>query len=205
MEIEAKFGVPDETTLQRLAQADELAGYRLQLGEVKRMHDVFLDTPDRKILASGHVCRQRDFGDFISMTLKSGGTVQGAIHSREELMLTLPRIMPPREWPDSELRSAVLKLIGDDDLTALFDQRQVRVVRSVTQADRVVGEFSADRVELSIGNRQRVYFEVEIELKEAGTLADLELLAACLTNEWGLRAEPRSKFERALAFSSETN
>lgn len=201
MEIEAKFAVPDEATLNRLAVVDQLAGYVVLPGKTRRMHDTFLDTADRKVLKLGHVCRQRDFGDHLEMTLKGGHVIEGVVHQREELMLDLPRALPVRDWPDSEIRSKLLALIGDEDLQPLFDQRQVRVMRLMAKGDQIVAEFSADCVELAHGDQQRVYFEVEVELKEAGTLADLNLIAACLQNEWGLKPEARSKFERALEFS----
>lgn len=202
MEIEAKFAVPDEATLNRLAAVDQLAGYVVLPGKTKRMHDTFLDTADRKIIRSGHVCRQRDFGDHLEMTLKGGHVIEGAVHKREELMLDLPRVMPVRAWPDSEMRSTLLALIGDEALQPLFDQRQVRVMRLMAKGDQIVAEFSADRVELAHGDRHRVYFEVEVELKEVGTLADLDLIAASLQIDWHLQPEARSKFERALEFSS---
>jgi len=205
MEIEAKFAVPDEATLDRLVQADQLGGYVLGVAATKRMHDVFLDTPDRAVIRSGHVCRQREFGDRVEMTLKSEHIVEGAVHTRRELMLELPRPLPVRDWPAGEFRSTVLALSDGADLQPLFDQRQERVVRLMSQGDRIVAEFSADRVELAHGDRRRVYFEVEVELKDGGTLADLERIVAALTNDWGLSPEARSKFERALEFSAEDN
>jgi inorganic triphosphatase YgiF len=201
MEIEAKFAVPDEATLNRLAAADQLAGYTLLPAKIKRVHDTFMDTPDRAVLASGHVCRQRDYGDHLVMSLKSGHTVEGSVHRREELEVTLPYSLPIGQWPDSEIRTKLLNLIGDVPLAPLFDQWQTRVVRMVQQADRIVAEFSADRVELSRGERQTLYFEMEVELKESGADDDLNTIATCLTDEWGLRPEAHSKFERALEFS----
>jgi inorganic triphosphatase YgiF len=203
MEIEAKFAVSDEATLNRLAQADQLAGYTLLPAKIKRVHDTFMDTPDRAVLASGHVCRQRDYGDHIVMSLKSGHTVEGGVHRREELEVALPQPMLIGQWPDSEIRTKLLRLIGDVVLTPLFDQWQTRVVRMIHQTDRIVAEFSADRVELSRGDRQALYFEMEVELKESGTDDDLNVIVACLTDEWGLQPEARSKFQRALVFSQD--
>ena len=45
MEIEAKFAVPDEATLNRLAQVDRLAGYTLLPAKIKRVHDTFWTRP----------------------------------------------------------------------------------------------------------------------------------------------------------------
>jgi inorganic triphosphatase YgiF len=203
MEIEAKFAVPDEATLNRLAAMEQLAGYTLLPGETKRMRDKFMDTLDYAVLKSGHVCRQRDYGDHLVMSLKSGHTVEGGVHRREELEVTLPRPRAIVQWPDSEIRTKLLGLIGDVPLASMCDQRQTRVVRMLQQADRIVAEFSADRVELSRRGRQVLYFEVEVELKESGTEDDLAAMVRGLIDEWGLQPEARSKFERALEFSRE--
>ena len=198
MEIEAKFAVPDEATWLKLQQVERLAGYTLSPGVTKQVHDTFVDTPDRAILASQQVCRQREVDGQILMTLKGDHKVEGAVHRRTELEVTLPRALPITQWPPSEIRDRLLSLVGDVALAPLFDQRQTRVVRWATQAERVVAEMSVDRIDLAIHGRERRYWEVEFELKGAGTEADLVKIAAAITQDWGLHPEPRSKFARAL-------
>ena len=202
MEIEAKFAVPDEATWLRLQTIDRLAGYAVSPGETKQVHDTFMDTLDRAILASRHVCRKREVGGQIVMTLKSGQTVEGAVHRREELEITLERELSIGQWPRSEIRDRLLSLVGNVTLVPLFDQHQTRIVRWVTQGERTVAEMSVDKVELSLKGREQSYFEVELELKAAGTEEDLAPMAACLADEWHLQPEPRSKFSRALALAS---
>jgi len=212
MEIEAKFAVPDEATWLKLHTVDQIAGYTLSPGKTKQVHDTFMDTPDRAILASRHVCRKREIDGQILMTLKGGQTVEGAVHRREELEITLDRELPIGQWPSSEIRDRLLAIVGDVSLAPLFDQHQTRIIRWAAhavsaerrragRADRVVAEMSVDKVELSISGKEQGYFEVEFELKEAGTESDLAAIAACLQNEWKLRPEPRSKFARALALA----
>jgi inorganic triphosphatase YgiF len=203
MEIEAKFAVPDEATWLKLQTVGQIAGYALSPGKTKQVHDTFMDTPDRSILAARHVCRKREVDGQIVMTLKSGQTVEGAVHRREELEVTLVREQPIGQWPPSEIRDRLLSIIGDVALVPLFDQHQTRIVRWASRPDRVVAEMSVDKVELSINGKQQSYFEVEFELKEAGTEDDLAVIAACLQNEWNLKPEQRSKFARALALASE--
>jgi inorganic triphosphatase YgiF len=203
MEIEAKFAVPDEATWLKLQTVDQIAGYALSPGETKHVHDTFVDTPDRAILAARHVCRKREVDGRILMTLKSGQTVEGAVHRREELEVTLERERPIGQWPPSEIRDRLLSIIGDVTLVPLFDQRQTRIIRWASRADRVVAEMSVDKVELSIKGREQSYFEVEFELKEAGTEEDLLVISAYLEDEWNLKPEQRSKFSRALALASE--
>lgn len=204
MEIEAKFTVPDEATWLKLQTIEELAGYALSAGQTKQVHDTFVDTPDRRILASGHVCRQREVDGQIVMTLKSHQTVEGAVHRREELEVTLPDVLPIDRWPASEIRDRLLEIVGVAALLPMFDQRQTRVVRRVQQGDREPAEMSVDRVELSIGGKELHYFEVEIELKDAGTETDLAQIAACLSSTWGLQPQPRSKFARALELATQS-
>ena len=202
MEIEAKFAVPDEATWLQLQSVEQIAGYALSPGKMKQVHDTFMDTPDRAILASRHVCRRREVDGQIVMTLKSGQTVEGAVHRREELEITLAREMPIGQWPPSEIRDRLLAIIGDVPLMPLFDQHQTRFIRWASQADRVVAEMSVDKVELSINGKEQSYFEVEFELKDVGTEDDLAQMAACLIDDWRLQPEPRSKFSRALALAS---
>lgn len=199
MEIEAKFAVPNEKTFARLQAIEQLAGYALSASKTKQVLDTFLDTPDRVILRSGHVCRRRQVGDQIIMTLKSGHTIEGAVHRREELEVTLLHDLPIAQWPDSEIRDRLMTIVGDVALLPLFDQHQTRIVRMMAQGDRTVAEWSLDHVELSIGGKEQTYSEVEVELKEQGTEEDLATIAACLRNDWGLQPEPRSKFSRGLA------
>jgi inorganic triphosphatase YgiF len=194
--------VPDEATWLKLQAVEQIAGYALSPGKTKQVHDTFMDTPDRAILASQHVCRRREVDGQIVMTLKGGQTVEGAVHRREELEITLERELPIGQWPPSEIRDRLLAIVGDVALVPLFDQHQTRIIRWASQADRVVAEMSVDQIELAIGGREQHYFEVEFELKEAGTENDLAAIAACLQNEWRLKPEPRSKFARALALAS---
>jgi CHAD domain-containing protein len=71
MEIEAKFAVPDQSILDRLGAADELAGYELGEGEVVEQADTYLDTAADSIAGGGYYCRRRTTSRGIVMTLKS--------------------------------------------------------------------------------------------------------------------------------------
>jgi inorganic triphosphatase YgiF len=205
MEIELKFAVPDEGVLMQLASLDRLAGYALSAAVTKHVHDTFLDTPDRSIVRSGHTCRRREVDGHILMTLKGSGMIDGAIHRREELEIELPAERPVPDWPASLIRDRLLSIIGSSPLTQLFDQRQTRIVRNVLRGDRVIAELSLDRVELAIHDRSQVYLEIEVELKGTGTEEDLAKIAAYLTDDWGLKPEPRSKFSRGLALLSDAH
>jgi inorganic triphosphatase YgiF len=206
MEIEAKFALPDVETWRRLQAADSLAGFALSASRVKRVRDTYLDTAERKILAAGYACRWREQSDSILITLKSLDDSQGTIHRREELEVKLPSEqsqIPVGEWPASPARERLTQWIGQSPLTPLFELQQTRIVRNVTQGKRLVAELSLDDVCLTVSDRRQAYRELEVELKPEGNEADLMSLVACLRDEWGLQSEPRSKFERAMAFLQE--
>ena len=247
MEIEAKFSAPDAAALERLDRLGELAGYSVGGRELVVMSDVYLDSDDHALRSAGIVCRRRDRGDRVVITVKrqggdaaggeggaggengtgggdeAGGAASGgeggagaasagqvadrpvsaAIHRRAEWEIDLPATSTaglPTSWPASEAREQVLAVTGDRPLRALVEVRQSRVLRILTRDGHTVAELSLDTVKIVAGGAARPpQFEVEAELKGDGTEADLAAIAAALHDDFGLTAQPLSKFERAMA------
>ena len=202
MEIEAKFTLPDRDVFQRLMSVDRLAGFSLSAGRVKQVRDTYLDTVERLILRAGYACRRREQSEGILITLKGLGGAQGAVHRREELQVLISSDLPPAQWSPSSVRDRVLQLIGSAPLLPLFELQQLRTVRLMTQGERPVAELSLDDVQVKAGNREQVYLEMEVELETQGTEDDLSAIVACLRDEWQLKPEPLSKFERALTLET---
>jgi CHAD domain-containing protein len=200
MEIEAKFSVPDQGTFQRLQALTVLCGYPLRAPQVRELHDTYLDTADRRVLAAGYSCRRRESPQGILITLKALAPSTEAVHRRQEWETSLPSDAQVDQWPPGPLRDHVLQWIGNASLVPLVQLRQTRHVRTVAQGERTIGELSLDEVLFAAGPRQQTILELEIELKEQGHEGDLATLVPCLRAEWGLSPEPRSKFERALSF-----
>ena len=126
MEVEAKFSLPDQNSLHRIQAASRLAGFRLAKGLTKVVHDTYMDTPERKILAGGYTCRFRQEADGLRVTLKGVGGAQGAIHKREEMELILPIAQPTEQWPAGRLRKKVQQLVNGEALVPLFEIHQTR-------------------------------------------------------------------------------
>lgn len=207
MEIEAKFSITEAKIRQAFAQIDRFGPFHVGAPRVRRLIDTYLDTPQWTLLHAGYACRQRQREGKLLITLKtSKGLRQGtdapqsAIHRRPEWEVALPTALPPAHWPPSEARRRVRQLLGDLPLEPLFTLRQERVLRDVTRAERRIAELSLDAVTLHHGGHEQRYDELEIELQEAGTEADLAQLIDLLQAEWALEAETRSKFERGLIF-----
>lgn len=199
MEIEAKFDIPDQQSFEFMREQDQLAGLVLGAPRVESVHDIYLDTKGRALLAAGYACRRREHGQRSVVTVKSFGRAEGAIHRREELEVEVGAAQQPQEWPDSDLRALVLRLIGDEPLVPLLQIEQKRTVRRGSQGARVVAELSLDDVCFHAGEKRQHTWEMETELIEEGTEGDLAAFSASLTRDWHLRPEPCSKFERALA------
>jgi CHAD domain-containing protein/transposase-like protein len=200
MEIEAKFVLPDPETMHRLETAESLAGFPLLPGRVEEIHDSYLDTADRRIMAAGYACRKREQSGGILVTLKQLRAAEGAVHRREELQVSLASDLPPERWPDSTVRDRLLDITAREPLQLLFELSQTRVIRPVGRGDQLVAELSLDTVRLHSGVKSLPYLELEVELLPGGTEDDLAQIVASLREEWQVQPEPRSKFERALRF-----
>ena len=203
MEIEAKFAVPDISTFQRLQAVDHIAGFALSAHQVQQVRDTYLDTDERLILVSGYACRRRETESEVLMTLKGLGRADGAIHRRKELEISLPAYESPQDWPESPVRDLVMAVTNGAPLRPLFELRQTRVFRRMSQGELLVAQFSLDNVRFVAGERRESQYELEVELAPQGTASDMGAIVTYLQDDWNLVAEPRSKFERGLAFLDE--
>jgi CHAD domain-containing protein len=200
VEIEAKYAVADPAVFAALLGLEALDGYALRHLVERHVIDHYLDTPHRDILRGGFACRLREGeeeGRWL-LTVKGLGKAAGAVHQREEHeSLIVPKTLLA-EWPAGPAREIVTRLSEGRSLVELFTLRQRRARRAVEQDGRAVGVLSLDTVEMDIGARKAVSYEIEVELTEAGTLDDLHAIGAAL-EPYKLEAESKSKFERALA------
>jgi len=199
VEVEVKFALPDLETLNKLKTLDTLGDYTLLPGKVIQMKDRYLDTADKRLFSAGFALRQRSVGGQTAMQLKGRGGVEGAVHRREEISLTLPAENAAEAWRSSPLYARVQHLGANAALQTLCSLEQTRFTRPLLQADRLVAELSLDTVTVIAGNLRDAYNELEIELRADGTEADLAALTSLLQQEWRLKAVSNSKLERALA------
>ena len=98
MEIEAKYGIPDEQTFRRLQETPTLAG--LDLGPVTTLdlHDTYLDTPNWWLYRAGAACRLRTVQRKSLLALRSLSAAGELTAPAEELEELLPG-PPPRFRP----------------------------------------------------------------------------------------------------------
>jgi CHAD domain-containing protein len=199
MEVEAKFCLPGIEALHHLELTTRLAGFRLAKGQRNVVHDSYVDTADRKILAGGYSFRFRLEIEGVRVTLKEIGRGVGAIHKRQEMEIILAAILPPEEWPDCPLRVQVLQLTSGEPILTLFEMDQIRIARPVRYQGQTIAELSLDEVQVVSRGKEQAYYELEVELTSDGNERQLAKIADHLEQKWKLRAELLSKFERALS------
>jgi CHAD domain-containing protein len=206
MEIEAKFSLPDKPTHDQLLKLDKIGAYPLSPIQVKKVKDIYLDTPEGKLFSHGYACRMRKQREGLLISLKSLITAKGPIHRREEVEIAIDKESPPNDWPESQLRAKVLELIDNEPLNPIFQLQQERTIRFARAVDGdVVAEISLDNVFMEDNGRQISFFELEVELIKQGSENDLESIVASLEQDWQLVPMKQSKFERALRFFDQSN
>ncbi len=204
MEIEAKFAIPNRQVYRDFLRVRQLAGFTLVPAGAVNVTDQYVDTADARLLQAGYACRLRTAGADVVVSLKGLGGAEGAIHHRDEQEAHLPGLtLDIHAWPPSPARDLALHLAGEAALQPLFDLEQHRVradvVESLSDGARRVAQLSLDAVRAAVGRRPAFYYELEVELTDDGTEADLARIAEELADTYRLTPESRSKFERGLA------
>lgn len=202
MEIEAKYAIVGPLAPSAI-DALKLAPYLLHPAGIKTQRDEILDTAERAVTGSRHGLRLRHIEGHVIVTLKGGGQVTAGIHQREELEVELPagladRKYDPAQWP-SPLRERVQSLIGATPLSPLFQIEVRRQTWNVERSRQIIGELALDRGTIMADGRSATINELEVEVKGAGSRADLEQIGQQLRAHLPLRPEARTKLQRGLA------
>ncbi|WP_440946346.1 CHAD domain-containing protein [Methanosarcina sp. T3] len=202
MEIESKFLVPEETDFKALENLSGLTSYTISEAQVQIIEDIFLDTKNKDIMAAGYYLRVRkaagEKGKWV--TIKSLGGFEGGTHRREEYVSFLPEGLSVLECPSLRIRNMIFDFTSGLDLTPLITLKQKRIIRQLNLEGKLVAEIYLDRVNLKSESRKKLYNEFEVELKNEGTVKDLEAIRDFLLDNYSLEESLFSKFERAYLF-----
>jgi CHAD domain-containing protein/uncharacterized protein YjbK len=217
IEIEAKFSVAAPEILARLAkQRTGLPGYRFGAVSRREVVDVYLDTPDHRLLRTGYQLRIRVVDGEWRVTFKTrngGGDI--GIHRRVEIEAVLAENSLPAQvgnLPEA-IVEALAGIVPESDLLdvlcVLEQTRQVRAVTSTTRGHRrsvaPLAMLSLDEIRI---RRQRegallaCAYEIELELLPGVDVAELRVLADRFVGAYDLTPSWESKLERALVILS---
>jgi triphosphatase len=203
VETEAKLHA-SRRAFDALAEAPEVAGWRVAERRDTALRDTYWDTPDGRLARAGSTLRVRQNGSDPQgeLTLKgpvpreAGSGAPGA-WSRTELSVAVPAGSGPPEWATIPAAQPVLDALRR--LGAAGGLRPDVVLRNPRRdlllrqgADEVV--LSLDEVALEGAPYRRRY--VEAELKKGRTQA-LQTLVEALVEQFGLRPSRRAKAQAA--------
>lgn len=231
IERELKFSTSDDhvPSVPELSLALEGSGMLVVEGRVSRHHDVYYDA-DGALAAAGVALRRRrrtgaarddratTTPDHVVVTLKSDGSVTGALHERSELQW---RVGPDLLWPD-EVATRVTAVPGVgamERVRPVVDLRIRRVAFLVAVErdqgrpfaevafDEVVASSARQRAAVEPGHEDTssaasvTFHEVEFEALTDldGTVARLTAVADAVATVVKLTPSSASKLERAKA------
>lgn len=204
MEIEAKFELIRADTGQYLATSSTLGPFRLGSPELLHVTDVYIDTPQQDCQRQGYECRLRTLERGAVVTLKqlaSDATQGGVIFRREEYEQPLSSAsVDPSDWESGPARDLAQRLSPGRPFLSVLTLYQDRLVRSVFDGDREIGELTVDRVRTeNVESPDGVYSVVEVELRPQGTEDDLRIITKVLMALPGLSPASESKFAHGMA------
>lgn len=198
IETEVKFIIPDAAAFASLKEITRLGEFELKRTGTQNIVDRYVDTADKRLYQANFACRIRAINrEKKLLTLKGLTRADSHIHRRQEIEIEIESDQP-HTWTDREARQLVLENTGSAPLETLFTIYQTRHKSLAYRGDRPLIEFSLD--EISWDNPTTIdSFELEAELLEAGTEADLALFTEKLQSNWPLQSQVQSKFEQAWA------
>lgn len=176
---------------------------RQQQGEIRQafageevryqMCTTYYDTPAGSFSARKCTLRRRMENQRSVCTLKTPASGHGrrewevACGSIEEAVEKLCKLGAPED----------VLAMAKEGLLPICGARFTRIAKTLTWGQSVL-ELALDEGVLTGGDREMPLCEVEVELKE-GTQEECLVFAQILSDRFGLKTEPHSKFRRALA------
>ncbi len=218
MEVEAKFAVPEPRLFQELLKRKTaLAGYRFGQPVEKEVRDIYLDTPDFRLLRLGYQLRLRVGDAQWIMAVKARGVGSDVgIYRRLEIEEPLGDKRCPEcasELPGQIGEALATVIDGRARLVPVCVIDQTRNVLEVTATTpghkrpeaQVLGLLSLDEMrirQVAEGPILVRAYELEVELAKGIDVAELQVIADRLIGAYGLVPSQESKLERSLAIIS---
>jgi len=204
LESELKYRAETDASLQALATPERLGPATLGRAQTVEEVDRYLDTDAGDLARARWACRLRTREGRTVVSLKGPArhATGAALHLRPELEGPAHDGLDAGSWPPSPARDLLLELTGGRALVERLVLAQRRTERAVLIDGRRVGQLSLDRSRvLSGGSEVGVLRVVELELAPDALPEgqDARALERALAAVPGLRPDPASKLERALA------
>src|SRR5215207_2776347 len=179
MEIEAKFRIDDEQTFSQLLDLGTIGPFKIVAEpDAEDQRNVYFDTADRRLRSGQYGLRVRDLGNRRIATLKGATKASDGMYERDEWEIEIGDDDNPAAWPASEARDRTLALLDGAAPLPILAIRTRRLHSIALRNDTRVVELSLDTGTIDAGGRTANFRELEIELLQTGTRADLDALVA---------------------------
>ena len=202
MEIEFKYLIPDEDTIDELWQEAVFKKY----GDVDsrqsiQMKAIYYDTPDGLLSSIDAAFRIRHEGPHVVATIKWGGRQTDGLHEREELNIQLSDSFDDSKptldvFAESEKGRELIELIGDRPLKKKLETDFLRRIMRIDTGSTIceaaldVGKIKTTAGDLDIR-------ELELELY-SGDIHEIEHIGEDLAAKFGLVPGVNSKYGRGM-------
>ncbi len=201
MAVETSFRVTNPGIFWSLQTIEQLGKYSLSAPQIEEIEDVFLDTKKRKLLAMGYSCRRRKQAKGFLITLTTLAATKDTSKKKEKWHVQLKKNQNgPGDWPKSEARTRVLKIVSDKNLSSIFTLNQTRITRQISKKDQVIALATLDNVSMIEGGKDQLFKTLKIRILIPDGEDHLKAIKGSLQEKWSLKSEPLTKFERALLF-----
>ncbi len=205
-EIEAKFLIRETSQFEDVLASLSRLGYDVGVGRTATHTDRYFDTSDWSILRGGWAYRCRECDGERKLVLKSLGSRDGAVFSREELEQVLPERKAKKKGrlPKGPVQERLAELGGGMRRRELFRVRSERTVYDIgvpgASGTRLELDFDRTLIEAKRQAKKSApgqlrFMEIEFETNDAATAASL---AEILRERHGLIPSQLSKFERGI-------
>jgi triphosphatase len=200
IEIEAKFRVDQHAIFADLLRSTALGSFALTpTPGIEYQHNTYFDTLDRRLTARRYSLRVRDVGRRRIGAVKRSLHTHVGIHTREEWEVELDAGDDLYAWPASVARDQAIAALGGAAVVPLLTVHTRRQYMYAIHASVVVAELSLDEGTIAAGQRTIDFREIEVELLEGQSRADLGTLLIHLRSRYALVPESRGKKTRGLA------
>jgi len=166
----------------------------------QQLKNTYYDTPDQLLTQHRVALRIREKGDKLIQTLKSSGTSEAGLHTRQEWEWLLKKpeldydLLQKAEWPKA-LQNEVIQEQIEEVFTTDF-QRTIWILDTLdSQGNTLKAEIALDQGSVRYLNREDPICELEIELLE-GEGTELVKFAIELARRIPLYISDISKAER---------
>jgi inorganic triphosphatase YgiF len=205
VETEAKYSLATDEVPQpeELDAAFVAVGLRVGPPTTVVHKDRYYDDARLSLARAGYAVRRRMAEGELLATLKTLGTIQGALHRREEIELPIPESSDPWDpWPEP-IAERIRTVTDPRGLRGTVELVIERTSFEVREGDRTVAVASFDAVAARKPQGERSAHWNELEVEVAPDAPDPEALVARAAEALGrlmpLVPSPQTKLERAQA------